>query len=213
MDFPQQRATVIGDVVFDTRDRSSSLTVTMTWMLVAAGFGIAGALRSRRLSATQVWYVVLIPCGLGMGWLVSLTIAYVANRYLGDAVPWLAFVGVVGLETMTPLHRVTKYVVIALVMANLWVNMAMGLTYQRLYAAPTDTQRARFLTTQLHVRVGGDPALQQIASENDPVAPTGTFGVLGACPNLFWSDGERWVALGSQSDTTVATLCTSLTDG
>ena len=135
VDFPLHRAHVFGHVIFDTLDRSSSVTASMPGLLLLAIVGTVFLVRRRGLLARAVAPAAI---GLAAGTVFVTTIAFVTNRYLADFVPplvLLALVGVQGVATMQPLRtragRAGVAAIVVLCAFGVWVSFGLAVVYQR----------------------------------------------------------------------------------
>ncbi len=138
VDFPLHRAHVFGNVVFDTLDRSSSITASMPGLLVLAAIGAVFVAHRRGLLA---WAVAPAAIGLTAGTAFVLTIAYVTNRYLADFVPplvVLSIAGVQGIASTRPrrarsgdLGRLGVGALVALCAFGAWASFGLAVVYQR----------------------------------------------------------------------------------
>jgi hypothetical protein len=141
VDFPDSRATVVGDVEYDTVDRSSSLPASMPGFSVLAIVGLVALVRPRRVAASvdlaRFWPPVV---GGVVGTLFVLTIAYIAHRYLADFFPPVLFASMIGFQRVaTGLERVPRptnhtiagVVLAVLFVAGAWISFGLGRVYQR----------------------------------------------------------------------------------
>jgi hypothetical protein len=221
VDFRAPRATVIGDVVFDTRDRTSSVPSSMP---AATALGVVGAwaVVDRR---TRTQLAILRPVVVGgvVAVLGVLTIGFIAQRYLGDflllLVPLALAGAVVAVDAICSLSsrrvRNALFALGAVVIAwSIWVNLGLGLVVQRAYWAPDDRTRHEFLTFQrkLDERLFGDTAFAR--GPTRPADDDGTRGelfVVGECEQLLWHDSWVWVDVEPLPDGTTP-LCLRLLD-
>lgn len=132
VNFPHWRAHVVGDAVFDTIDRSSSIPASMPAWTLFAVVGVV-ALALGRTAGTRRARAVL-PALLGgvVGTAFVLTIAYVAQRYLADFFPPVLVAALVGLQVCALVRRrafVACLAVIAVV--GCWPSFALARQYQR----------------------------------------------------------------------------------
>lgn len=180
-------ADVIGDVTFDTIDRAGSVPATMPAATVLAVVGAVTVVR-RRTSRS------LLPAlaGAVAGASTVLTIGFVAHRYLGDAVPLVLLLALVGLHRLTATRWLAAVVPLAL--ASVVVNLGLALLYQRAYSDNIEPPaRAEFLGWQDRWSPGG---LEDTTVRGDILSPPvdGDVFVVGPCAGVYWSDGERWHA-------------------
>jgi hypothetical protein len=149
VDFPG-RATVIGDVEYDTLDRSSSLPASMPGFTILAIVGFVVLIRPRSTKTTfdlaRFWPPVI---GGLLGTAFVLTIAYVAHRYLADFFPPLLFLAIIGAQRCIQLYerkprRAWAVALVAVFVAGAWFSWGLGRVYQG--PAPDDPAR----TAEMH---------------------------------------------------------------
>jgi hypothetical protein len=194
------RADVIGDVTFDTVDRAASLPVAAPALLVAAIVGAVAIVR-RRLPAS--WGITLLAAAAAV--VPTLSIAFIAQRYLADFVPILVVGACVGVPVvaawaadLTTRRRVVTAATAVLLAVGLTVNAGLALLARYVYLLPTATERRDFVATQYEIqeRVGGGrpPAVVEVAALGPPAAD-GVVAIVGDCDGLYRSDGSAWVLL------------------
>jgi hypothetical protein len=206
--FPRFRPTVVGDAVIDMLDHTSSVPASMPALLILTVFGFVGAWRTR--FANTIRAAALRAPLLGGLAAISFvaTIAFVAQRYLGDFVPLLVLGGIVGayvlwarvLAAGTSRQRLawrTGAVLLAVLAAfGVWVNVSLSLVYQRLYNPHADSMRVGMLRFQYDLADTMGLRAPQVdraaGSGPGPPAPAGTTRIVGRCDALYWSDGEQW---------------------
>jgi hypothetical protein len=126
---------------------------------------------------------------------------FIAQRDLGDALPFLALCGTVGFVLLTDaMPRVSRRartatvaVVLVLGLGATWVTFAEGLWYQRVFESPTDQSateqfvRARTDLAQLPGLSTLTPVTQgeHLPARGDP----GDLFVVGDCDGLYVSSG------------------------
>ncbi len=134
VNFPLRRAHVVGrGVIFDTLDRSSSMTASMTGLCVLGAFGAmyVGKRRGRLHPATNAM-TLSVAVGGAFGSVAVFSIAYVAHRYLSDLLPPLIVFAIVGVQRLV--ERSLKFplrVVAVLCIAGVWINIGLAIVYQR----------------------------------------------------------------------------------
>jgi uncharacterized membrane protein YdcZ (DUF606 family) len=137
VNFPHERAHVVGHVVFDTLDRSSSLPASMPGFCALALLGafllLRGARPGYRRARALLWPIV-IGGVLGTGFV--LTIAFVANRYLADFMPPLVVLAIVGLRAVIDSsgghrRRCVQGAVVLLFLLGAWISIGLAVVYQR----------------------------------------------------------------------------------
>lgn len=196
--------TVIGGVPFDLLDRSSSLPVSMPWLVALAVVGLVAMARGRsdgtRRARAALW-APLVGSLSATG--ATAAIAYIANRYLSDALPFLLLAGLVGLHRMLALPR--RRVAAAgaglavLGVAAVTVNLAHGLLFQRSFGPPAHEEtRAELVAWQRDADrlLPGDQAPRVRPERIDGPLPDdgidGELVVVGDCDGLYQHDGEQW---------------------
>lgn len=217
VDFPRRAPPVIGDVVFDTLDVAASLPTTMPlWFPLAAVGGVAiflPARRRRRRAGAPV--AVPGPVGLApfrppvLGALVgvgpTVTIAFLAHRYLIDFVPLFLIAGAVGFQLLwrraevmsRGARRAAAAVFAVAALAGAWANVGLGIVYQRVDFPLQPADRLRLVETQ--ARVGRLPALPAPPVRRGWVppadAPPHRLQVVGACDGLLVRGRGAWYTL------------------
>jgi hypothetical protein len=214
-------ATVIGNVRYDSLDWSSSATATMPALVLTgvaglvASFGRRYALLGRadrgaagHEAEGQGLATLRVPLAASaVGGVGALSIAYVANRYLSDFMPFIVLASLAGVFSLVslasgahPWLRAGAAVLLgALGLFGIWVNFALGITYQRALATgvPTAT-RAGFVSFQedLDKALFGNPSSGVSTGPSLPKpGPVGQLFILGHCEGLYQSDGREWAAV------------------
>lgn len=195
-------APVVGDVTFDTRSYASSIPATMpAFTLLGLGGVVVVA---RRAGAAMVRAPLLAAVAAGVG---TLTISFVANRYMSDLMPAIVLASLVGLHALLgslklaarrDWARSAAFVLLALAAVSLWVNFALAISYQRALGAATDAQRTGFIGFQQDVddRLPGGPrGSARFGPELPEKGSRGDLFVLGNCEGLYWSSESEWYAL------------------
>ncbi|MGH9213916.1 MAG: hypothetical protein ACRD2C_25075 [Acidimicrobiales bacterium] len=209
VDFTRHQPPTFGGVVYDTVDPSAGLLLTAPALVALAALGAVAVFRRRRLTATgrPAALAALRPLVLGgaVAAFVPLTIAFVAQRYLTDAVPLLVVAASAGLVVLDPGggrgsigHRVALGVGGVLAVVGIYVTVSTTWVYQR-FVSPPDTAaevaglRARQEVSDLlgtaRVRV------RHVASLGDASRHDGDYVVVGECEGLYRAAGDGWVPL------------------
>lgn len=189
---------VWGDLVFDTVEPSSGLTVTSPLLLVLGGVGVVAALRPRRPGARGTSAAPLRPFLLGgvAATYAPLTIAFIAQRYLTDALPLLVVAAAGGVAVLdgwrpTParsprLRPVALGALAVLALFGTYVTLATSWSFQRFSVPPDGAARAAGLRTQLAVSdvLGTPPSATRYATLPDR-APEAGLAIRGACLGLY----------------------------
>jgi hypothetical protein len=189
---------VIGDATFDTVDRTASLPVVAPSFVVLGLVGLGALLRR---GWRDPWLTAIV--GTAVGLVATITIAFIANRYLADFTPTLVLTAAIGTwavadwlgQRARALRRIATGALVALTCSGLAVSAALAAQSQRLFILPSTQARHDLVAFQydLHERLGGDPppGVRRAAALEGP-GRRGEVVVLGACRGLYWSDGERW---------------------
>ena len=206
--FPRFRPTVFGGAVIDMLDVSSSVPASMPALSILTGVGVftAFARRTAKKSHSEVLRAPLIGAASGIGFV--LTIAFIAQRYLGDWLPLLVVGGITGCYSLLERRTATRrratrriltgslVVVSMLAVGGIWINGSLAYVYQRLYNPQPDTRRAAAIAFQSDVdRALGGSGVEQVDRVRGRLgvpAPAGTTRVIGDCDGLYWSDGTQW---------------------
>ncbi len=194
-----------GGVRFDRIDRASSVPASMPWMVVLGAVGVGALIRRRRSHprAAAALAPPLLGALLALG--VTITIAYVAQRYLGDFIPLLVVAGLVGLHDLVRRGREggawarTVGVVVALTaLVGCYVNVSLALVYERQYGFVSESLRAELIAWQLDVdrTLPGDQAPRLRSIRAGGALPRSVGGgdlvVVGDCDGLYQFDGDTW---------------------
>jgi hypothetical protein len=138
-----------------------------------------------------------------VGLVSTVTIAFVANRYLADFTPTLLLPAALGtwvladwLRRQRPaLRRVAVAVVVGLSGIGFLVAGALALQSQRLFILPSAEARRDLVSFQydLFDRLdGGSPPGVRAVDDVGPPGGRGDVVAVDGCRGLYWSDGERW---------------------
>ena len=193
---PRERATVVGDVRFDTVEHSLSAPTSMPLFCLLALVGLVAAVRRPPLRP-----LLGVMAGTAAGAATSLTIAYVTTRYLADFLPFLALAAFVGLQTLLGGTRIRRQLLIGaaavLTLAGIAVNGSAGLVTQRLLGPETpEADRAGFVGFQDDVDrlFGRSPGGTEFGEElpAEPSTPGDLF-VLGDCDGLYVAGNGLWL--------------------
>ncbi len=211
--FSEARPPVWGNLVFDTVEPSAGLTVTSPLLLVLGGVGCVSALRRRRTGGPSgpVRAAVLRPFLLGglAAAYAPLTIAFIAQRYLTDALPFLIVGAAGGVSVIDGWAArrgrragptaVRSAVFGLAVVAVFGAVTTFGVTwsFQRFVIPPDPAARAAALRTQMVVsrRLGDPPTVHRYATLPGR-SPGEQLAIVGHCDGLYQgqSDGG-WSAI------------------
>jgi len=188
--FPRFRPTVVGDATIDMLDHSTSVPASMPALLILTVLGFVGAWRTK-FAGTSRAAALRAPLLGGIAAITFVTtIAFVAQRYLGDFVPLLVLGGLVGAYVLTARTRAATSPrrrfawrallvgVAVLATFGVWVNSSLTLVYQRLYNPQPSSMRVDMLRFQYDVASAMGAGAPQVAladgrSPGSP-APAGT---------------------------------------
>lgn len=195
----REGADVIGDATFDTVDRSASLPVVAPSLVLLGLLGLAAVVRR---GWRDPWLTATVGAASGLA--ATVTIAFIANRYLADATPALVLPAAVGTWVVADWlrrrpgwpRRLAVGALIALTGLGTAVSVALAIQSQRLFILPRADARHDLVAFQydVHDRLGGGtPHGVRAADElGGRPGPRGEVVVLDDCRGLYWSDGARW---------------------
>ena len=96
--FPTWRPSVFGGLLYDHRDRTSSIPASMPLLLGLALIGLVAVVVAHRRDNGATLAALRVPAiGAAVAVLPSLAFIFLTQRYLGDAVPVLVLLGLTGL--------------------------------------------------------------------------------------------------------------------
>jgi hypothetical protein len=205
VDFPP-RATPFSGVAFDLVDYSSSIPASMPVLTILAIVGIVVLFRRSTAEPGAGVASLRGPALAGVGSaLTIIPFAYIANRYLADAVPALVVLSLLGLQVVfrrfdegrpaakTWPRRLLVGGLVFLALAGVWINLSLAAIFGQQYAPNVkDDVAADFLDARYDVpqRLGLDPAIHIRPDEELPdVAPRGQLVIIGDCDAMYLSDG------------------------
>ncbi len=210
------KALVLGNLLYDTRDWTSSIPASMPVLFVLALVGIVVVYkrrpRPRSPHLTEAGLATLrIPLvGAAAGTYGILTIAFIAQRYLADAVPLLVISALAGWHFMAgrvpEVRRGSRVVgailLVVLSLFGLWGSFSLSVFYQReLGPLVTIPQRAGMVAfqQQLDRSLFGGPSDVRFVSTLPPTGRALELAVVGNCSAVYQFDGNVWqpVELGS----------------
>jgi hypothetical protein len=196
------RAHVVGNVTYDTVDRSSSITALSPLLCVVAAVGVAHLLRHRR--GTSIWWYML--AGSAVGVVVTWTIGFIANRYLSDLVPTLVLAAAPGAWALAAwcaglgatARRLAVAGAVALGAWGLLASSAQALLTANLFLVPDPQDQRGFIGFQhdLDRRLFGGQPYRLSLTDLPPADPrTGDLVISGDCAGLYWYDGAAWIPI------------------
>lgn len=204
LDFPRYKPRLHGDAVFDKLDWTSSLPIAAPALVVLGLGGLAWAaatVRERRGDPGRALAPLLV--GSFLGGAVVLAWAYVANRYLGDLLPFALVAGLVGYHAAgatsarrRPWRRTAALSVLAgLTCFGALVNLALALEY-RYERGPVVYEDMRADWVRWRVALPGAPEPMRVAAgEGLPTIADGALAVVGDCDGLYVGVDDRWWAV------------------
>ena len=190
---------VLGDPVFDTVDRAASVPAVAPALLLLAIVGTGVLLRDRR---RDPWLV--LAAGTATGLASTVTIAFIANRYLADFTPPLVVLAAVGawpvatwaLARTPRRRRLAVAGLTALALAGTWVGAALAIQAKHLFIMPRANDRLSFIALQydIHARLssGPPPRLRWVEQVRGLAGERGDVAAQAECEGLYWHDGKRW---------------------
>jgi hypothetical protein len=211
------KALVLGHVVYDVRDWSSSVPASMPVLFLLAVVGVVAVYRphrnrphrpstSGRIAALRLVLVGALASTLGV-----LIESFVAQRYLADVMPLVLLAALAGWHHAAArwptfprtARRAAAVVLAALALLELGTNSSLALFYQReLGPVITIPQRAGMVSFQEDVDrtlVGGPVPGVRFVSRLPTRATALDLAVVGACSGVYQFDGQSWqpVELGA----------------
>jgi len=223
--FPDQKPALIGDALFAERDWSSSVPSSEPLLFLAGCVGLVALIIPRRFGAGTAVTALRIPVvGAAAGGLLILAFGYIAQRYLTDLFPFLAILGVVGLQALAAFFldsQVTQacrsqqdarpsrpsqlrgflgLVVVATVVVtsfwSVWVNASLALQYGlEISPSAREANRVRWLDLQSRVGLKVDVAHSSTSDPLPEPGPRGQVLVVGDCDEMYRSSGSIWYLL------------------
>jgi hypothetical protein len=196
------RATVFGDVTFDTLDRSGSLPSAAPVACLLAVLGLWWVVRHDHGHGWRVIAAAGVLATAG-----TFTIGFVAHRYLVDFVPGLVVLAAPGLwvlqrwlqERDVTVRRVLAALVVIVGVLGMAGQSALAVQARYLYILPGDDDRLSFMELQYGIddRLFGDRAPSRVvrAAGALPEPADGTVVVLDDCAGLYRADGLVWHAV------------------
>ena len=213
------KALVLGHVLYDTRDWTSSVPASTPVLFLLAVVGVVMVFRPIRSrpgrptttmeppAAPRIAALRLPLVGAAAGTVGILTIAFIAERYLADVMPLLLLAGLagwhgaVGRWARTPqrVRRIGVALLALLALFELWTTLSLTLFYQRELGAVVDIpQRAGMVAFQeqvAHTLLGGLAPGAEFVSRLPARAPTLGLAVVGQCAAVYQYDGNTWNAV------------------
>ena len=95
--FPTWKPTVFNDLLYDHRDRTSSIPASMPLLLGLALVGLVVVVVARRRDGRATLAALRVPVlGAAVAVIPSLAFIFLTQRYLGDVVPFLQLLAIAG---------------------------------------------------------------------------------------------------------------------
>jgi hypothetical protein len=201
---PAAPPTALGGVLFDRLYRTASLPSSTPLLFLLSIWGLVTAFRPR--SVGRVARTRLLLLASGSAGAALLLWGYIAPRYLGDFVPFLALAAAVAmadiwrrLEGRTRGPRLGTLVVIgALAVFSIAANFGMAVVPNEEWG---QTQALNFVQAQKSISdITGHPLASNVirGSSLPPWGPAGQLYVIGDCDGLYISNGENYVTVPSE---------------
>lgn len=194
------KATVYGGVTFDTIDHSGSI-ITGAPTLVPLAF--IGAWWTVRRDQTRQWTVIALAALIST--VSTLTIAYVAHRYLADLLPPLIVLAAAGIwcaaRTLQNrpnwMKRAVSVVLALLFVFGFWNQLGLAVLSRAFSILPTQSNSQAMVELQYSVDEwlfgGAPPDVIRITEGPLPSDVTsGTIAILGDCDAVYRFDGYGW---------------------
>jgi hypothetical protein len=202
------RALNIGGLHFDTIEPTSSIPSSMPALTLLAIGGIIGTIRPPKVVGTTLAALRAPLVGALLGASVTLTLSYIAQRYLTDFVPFIVVGAAAGLwmlvRWLSTRARLVAPVIVgfaALVLVAGVINTSLAIDYHYLndfVGESNDLQS--FVETQYAVHHdfpgGTAPKVHRGDELPYPVLGRGQVFVQGDCDGVYWSSGYRWMNVG-----------------
>ena len=208
------KSLVLGNLLYDERDWTSSVPSSMPVLFLLALVGAFVVFRPAkdRSPALGGLATLRLPIvGAAAGTLGILTIAFIAQRYLADAVPLLFLGALAGWhflairfnDSTKILRRLVTVLLSAIALFGLWTSFSLSLFYQReLGPVVTIPERAGMVSFQQQVNrelFGGQLPNVRFVSTLPTKASGLDLAVVGDCAGVYQYDGNDWepVELGA----------------
>jgi hypothetical protein len=194
----------VGNILFDNRTRTTSVTASMPLLFLLSCLGLVSAFRRRASEQARMLRIILFASATTTA--AVLFYGWIADRYLADFLPFLVVASAVGAIVLwTRMERRGKRArvavtacVVVLGVFSVAANVALSIT-------PTDafstSQASQFLKVQNTVsNLTGHPLSGQIQRGNHlPYwAPADTVFIAGTCNALYVSNGESYAGVLNQ---------------
>jgi hypothetical protein len=209
------KALVLGHLVYDTRDWTSSVPASMPVLFLLALVGVVAVYRPTRARthaqhapapgpAPGITALRLPLAGAAVGTIGILTIAFIAERYLADAMPLILLAALAGWHvvggrwaTVPRWGRAALATVLSvLAVFELWSTFSLSLFYQRELGATVDIpQRSGMVSFQEQLArslFGGAAPGARFVARLPAGAPALELAVVGNCAGVYQYTGSSW---------------------
>ena len=196
-------ARVIGDVRFDTIDRSGSI---VTGAPIIFLFALVGSWWTILRDRTRQWSVLVLAALVSTT--STFTFAYIAHRYLADLVPVIVVLAApavwVVARWMAERTRTTRQVVagaiVVLFALGAWNQLGLAISTRAFSIVPTESAARAFARLQYDIDDslfgGAPPAVHRFTGDELPLGvPAGTIEIVGDCAAVYRFDGYGWGSL------------------
>ena len=201
---PTSPPRALGGVLFDRLYRTASVPASTPLLFLLSIWGLVTAFRPKAIGKVARTRLLLLATGSATAALMLW--GYIAPRYLGDFVPFLALAGAVAtadiLRRLDGCRRQVKTVSLAafaaVALVTIAANIGIAVTPNEEWSP---TQALNFVKTQKDLSdITGHP-LQSRVIRGDalpPWSPAGQLYVIGNCKGLYVSNGEDYSTVPSQ---------------
>lgn len=195
---PASPAPALAGVLFDRRYRTASMTASMPLLFLLSCWGMVTAFRPRPVGRAALTRILLLAAGAGGAALFLW--GYIAPRYLGDFVPFLALASAVAvadiwrrLDGRSGRVRIGALAVISLLAAfSIVANVGMAVTPNEEW---NGAQVLGYVQAQKALSdASGHPLDSNVAQLHalPARAPADRLAVVGNCDGLYISNGEDY---------------------
>lgn len=196
-----------GGHLYDTIEPTSSIPSSMPALALLALVGIAVVIWPRSPFRSNSVSLRAILLGSLIGPLVTLTLAYIAQRYIADVIPFLVICGALGMWCVfhwsadrKVARRVLGSFFLALTIGGFIVNLGLAIDYRYLNPFVAEGPRlSAFVSDQYRIdrkwNHGKTPNVIRVDKMPTEVQKRATVAILSGCSGVYWSSGEYWSAI------------------